>query len=651
MTKKIKLIFFSFLTLIFITSAFIVWAIYYPKASWVPAHINNYTDDDYYQRQNEDIFLVIIHVGEGSYGDIIKWFQNPRANTSSHYVVSRDGRITAMVKDENIAWHAGNWKYNFYSIGIEHEGYVKNTFPDSMYKASAGLVRWLIQTHKIPPNHFTVVGDANPQKNPGIIGHNQVPDPKNPSKGGGIGWHTDPGPNWNWNYYMNFITGGGKPDLVFTKTSFPQNESFLPKDKVLVKTRVKNQGAGDTIGSFFVSLYFDGKKIQTKEVASLNKGRISSEISFSFIWPYDSKDHRVQLKIEDPYNYILESNFNNNEKAINLKALNARPVAEIIKPSSQTINFGDEISFQGRGLSQDSHLGDIIEKYVWVSSIDGKLNEGICALSNCETRTFSTKKLSPGSHQIYFTVKDKFEWSEPVKINIKVKAGIDFDSLENDASFNYYFNDDAIFNIKTEKNLKFSINNSDYQDITDNSNFQIPNWNTLQDGPHTLKLKSVNDDKEIVLNIVKDTILPSVSSKFSSTKPFFNIPQTIEFSLQDDNIKELRYCFERNCFPSEKSNDNKKIILKESRDYFLRFQLVDKAGNLSEIKELPLKLRRVDINQNGIVDIYDFSIMMANWQKPPSSSENAFLSDLNIDGIVDIYDFSIMMANWQMKIE
>src|SRR5439155_775584 len=38
-----------------------------------------------------------------------------------------------------------------------------------------------------------------------IIGHYQVPDPTDPSLGGGSDHHTDPGPYWKWDYYMRLV--------------------------------------------------------------------------------------------------------------------------------------------------------------------------------------------------------------------------------------------------------------------------------------------------------------------------------------------------------------------------------------------------------------------------------------------------------------
>jgi hypothetical protein len=49
-----------------------------------------------------------------------------------------------------------------------------------------------------------------------------------------------------------------------------------------------------------------------------------------------------------------------------------------------------------------------------------------------------------------------------------------------------------------------------------------------------------------------------------------------------------------------------------------------------------------DINCDGPVDEYDFSVMMSQW----SQTGAGLSADLNHDGVVDEYDFAILMAYW-----
>ncbi|AUH40042.1 N-acetylmuramoyl-L-alanine amidase [Streptomyces sp. CMB-StM0423] len=157
----------------------------YPPALWVPASPSNYNSG-----RSASINKIVIHVTQGSYAGSISWFQNPAAQSSAHYVVrSSDGEVTQMVRDGDTAWHARD--ANSSSLGIEHEGWVDDPswFTDSMYRSSAALTRHLADRYGVPKDRAH------------ILGHVEVPGND----------HTDPGPHWNWNYYMELVGGSGGP--------------------------------------------------------------------------------------------------------------------------------------------------------------------------------------------------------------------------------------------------------------------------------------------------------------------------------------------------------------------------------------------------------------------------------------------------------
>lgn len=157
----------------------------YPNAAWVPACTSNYSN---YSRTAADISYVVIHKIEGSYSGCISWFQNCSAQVSAHYVVSKYGEVTQMVREEDVAWHAGNWDYNLMSVGIEHEGYTNSDdVTDAEYQGSAALTRDVCDRNGIAKNRTY------------IIGHNEVPGAT----------HTDPGPYWDWDYYMSLVGCSG----------------------------------------------------------------------------------------------------------------------------------------------------------------------------------------------------------------------------------------------------------------------------------------------------------------------------------------------------------------------------------------------------------------------------------------------------------
>ncbi|URM89527.1 N-acetylmuramoyl-L-alanine amidase [Streptomyces sp. MRC013] len=128
---------------------------------------------------------VVIHVVQGSYATALRVFKNPGHGAATHYVVGRDGRIAQMIRELDVAFHAGNREMNERSIGIEHEGFVDRPqdFTPAMYAASARLTADICARYGIPVDREHV------------IGHVEVEGTD----------HTDPGPHWDWDRYMELV--------------------------------------------------------------------------------------------------------------------------------------------------------------------------------------------------------------------------------------------------------------------------------------------------------------------------------------------------------------------------------------------------------------------------------------------------------------
>ncbi|WP_253195137.1 peptidoglycan-binding protein [Streptomyces sp. MP131-18] len=201
----------------------------YPAARWVPAHEANYASG-----RTQSISAVVIHVTQGSYAGAISWFQNPDSQVSAHYVIrSSDGEVTQTVRDADTAWHARSG--NPYSIGIEHEGWVDEPawFTDAMYRSSAALTSHLADRHGIPKDREH------------ILGHVEVPGND----------HTDPGPHWDWDYYMELVGGDpgepGAPELDFPAYSSLAEGESGPQVAALQHLLTTNgHDAGETDGDF-----------------------------------------------------------------------------------------------------------------------------------------------------------------------------------------------------------------------------------------------------------------------------------------------------------------------------------------------------------------------------------------------------------------
>lgn len=163
-------------------------AVDHPGADWVAASPKNYTKAD--RPNDHPIKYVVVHVMQGTYKGTKAWFQNPKGKVSTHYIMrAKDGHVTQMVREKNIAWHAANWHVNTESIGIEHEGWIDEHewFTETVYKSSAALVRDICDRYGIPMDRDH------------IIGHSEVPGAD----------HTDPGKHWDWDHYMDLIRAAG----------------------------------------------------------------------------------------------------------------------------------------------------------------------------------------------------------------------------------------------------------------------------------------------------------------------------------------------------------------------------------------------------------------------------------------------------------
>lgn len=94
------------------------------------------------QAPDRDIRFIVIHHW-GAFGQthdgVVDFFCNTGpGQTSAHYVASA-GRLSCIVSDSDVAWHAGSWDANLHSIGIE----CRPEATDADYATVAELVRVL----------------------------------------------------------------------------------------------------------------------------------------------------------------------------------------------------------------------------------------------------------------------------------------------------------------------------------------------------------------------------------------------------------------------------------------------------------------------------------------------------------------------------
>ena len=124
-------------------------------------------------RSKAEIKFIIIHyTGMQSEIESLKRLKNPKHKVSCHYLINRKGKIIQLVREKNVAWHAGKsrWKkfvnLNNNSIGIElvnkgHKyGYQK--FTNIQIRNLIKLCKNLKKKYAIKTENFLGHSDISP---------------------------------------------------------------------------------------------------------------------------------------------------------------------------------------------------------------------------------------------------------------------------------------------------------------------------------------------------------------------------------------------------------------------------------------------------------------------------------------------------------
>ncbi len=132
------------------------------------------------------IKYIVIHTMQNSFATIFGYFRRPTTQVGGHYMIRALDGFSIQTADERIvAFHDAC--FNEESIGIEHEGRIENGklwYTDTMYQASANIVKDIAKRHKIPLDRKY------------ILGHSEAPD---------CSEHQDPGNDWDWEKYMKLL--------------------------------------------------------------------------------------------------------------------------------------------------------------------------------------------------------------------------------------------------------------------------------------------------------------------------------------------------------------------------------------------------------------------------------------------------------------
>jgi len=136
-------------------------------------HLKSPNYISYKKRRNIES-IVIHYTGMRSLQSAVERLISKKHEVSSHYLISRVGKIMQLVKDNNIAWHAGisNWfafkNLNKNSIGIELENkghqYGYQDFPNKQIRELIKILKILKKKFKIQNVNITGHSDIAPHR-------------------------------------------------------------------------------------------------------------------------------------------------------------------------------------------------------------------------------------------------------------------------------------------------------------------------------------------------------------------------------------------------------------------------------------------------------------------------------------------------------
>jgi len=121
----------------------------FPGAKWEP--IPGHTDGPMHSHLG-----LVLHVNDADSYDLHEYFSRPDIEVSSHFQVTRDGRIFQYLDTAVSSWcqSAGNADY----LSVETQGFPTERLTDLQVSTLASLYRWLHDVHGIPYQLANAVG-------------------------------------------------------------------------------------------------------------------------------------------------------------------------------------------------------------------------------------------------------------------------------------------------------------------------------------------------------------------------------------------------------------------------------------------------------------------------------------------------------------
>ncbi len=151
----------------------------------------------------------------------------------------------------------------------------------------------------------------------------------------------------------------------------------------------------------------------------------------------------------------------------------------------------------------------------------------------------------------------------------------------------------------------------------------------------------------LVTSTLADTSAPSAPQGLSSPSQA-TTSIALAWNASTDNVGVAGYNILRNGTKVNTSTSTSftDTSLAQGAQYTYTVTAYDLAGNTSAVSNsltTTTKVKAGDVNSDGVVNIFDLSILANNFGQ---SGKTFAQGDLNNDGVVNIFDLSILAANW-----
>lgn len=287
---------------------------------------------------------VVIHIAQGYLAGAHSWFNNPRSQASSHYMVGRNGEIWQFVDEADSAWHAGgisnpsilfsgnfpqNVNPNLFTIGIEHEGFTGERWPIAQRDASAWLIaeihkRWKLGNVRYPQT---------------IIGHNEINSTsRSTCPGNGVHITKD-----LINPANALLADSRKDDLYKVFSGSKQLCAFEEKDNAFdlfieKGKQVKIILNGDDVTQEFITMAntLERKITQLEtDITRLKAQNAALQDEVADLTKDKSNLKREIDKFERDYNSLAKDNEKLKREILNLRNGSSDPDSEPVNPTSE----------------------------------------------------------------------------------------------------------------------------------------------------------------------------------------------------------------------------------------------------------------------------------------------------------------------------